>query len=312
MCWGECTLPLRSRAVGWRSLLVSQPARLSLQHSQLRLEQEGGLVVTVPVEDLSVLVLETGQALISSALLSALAAQDVAVLTCDASHHPNGVLLPYLPHSRSLKVLQSQLGLSQPQKKRAWQTLVQQKIQNQGHCLNRHRPGRGDWLLQQVPRVQSGDADGREASAARYYFAELFGPGFSRSQSGWVNAALNYGYAVLRAAVARSIVCHGFMPALGLQHQNQLNAFNLADDLLEPLRPLVDDWVRQQAQPQAEVLQAADKAELVRLLYAEVQMQAGRMQVLAAADAMAQSLGRYCQGAPLNTLDWPRGLPVDD
>lgn len=291
--------------MGWRSVIVSKPARLSVKNRQLLLEQDEGITATLPLEDLSMVVLDTPQTLVTGALLSELAAHDVALLTCDATHHPNGVMLPYLPHSRALRVMQKQLALSLPQKKRAWQSIVQQKLCNQGTCLNKFDPGSGQFLFEQANRVRSGDPDNREGSGARYYFTALFGVGFTREQERWYNAALNYGYAILRAAIARSLVVHGFLPAFGLQHKSQLNAFNLADDLIEPLRPLVDQWVRANAAIDSHELRKEDKAALVQLLYADVRMQTGTMNAQSAIEHMVESLSRYCDSAKVAELDWP-------
>jgi CRISPR-associated protein Cas1 len=178
-----------------------------MKNRQLVLEQDTDRSATVPLEDIAVLVMETPQATITSALLSELAAHDVALITCDPSHHPNGVLLPYLPHSRTLRVMQKQLALTVPQKKRAWQTVVQQKLSNQASCLDASQPGSGQFLRNQAKRVKSGDPDNREGSGARYYFAALFGHDFMREQENWINSALNYGYAIQRAAIARALVC---------------------------------------------------------------------------------------------------------
>ena len=151
--------------MGWRSVIISQPARLAVKNRQLLLEQDSG-EVTLPLEDLSVIVLETRQATLTAALLAELAAHDVALLTCDANHTPNGVLLPYLPHSRALRVMQQQLALSLPQKKRAWQSIVQQKLRNQATCLDQQRRGAGDFLRVLASRVTSGDSDNREVVRA--------------------------------------------------------------------------------------------------------------------------------------------------
>jgi len=291
--------------VGWRSVIVSKPARLSVKNRQLLLEQDEGITATLPLEDLSMVVLDTPQTLVTGALLSELAAHDVALLTCDATHHPNGVLLPYLPHSRALRVMQKQLALTLPQKKRAWQGIVQRKLRNQGVCLDTFNPGSGRFLFEQADHVRSGDPDNREGSGARYYFAELFGIGFTRDQERWYNAALNYGYAILRAAIARSLVTYGFLPAFGLHHKSQLNSFNLADDLIEPLRPLIDQWVKANATEDADELRREDKTALAQLLYADVGMQTGTMNVQAAINHMVESLSRYCDSAKVAELDWP-------
>lgn len=290
--------------MAWRSLLISQPARLTIKNRQLLLEQEAGLSASVPLEDIAVVVLETPQATITSALLAEFAAHDVAVITCDAAHHPNGVLLPFLSHSRTFKVMKRQLALTRPQKKRAWQGVVQQKLRNQATCLDQFTTERGRFLREQAERVGSGDPENREGSGARYYFGELFGRNFSREQEVWQNSALNYGYAIIRAAIARSLVCHGFLPAFGLHHHSQLNAFNLADDFIEPLRPVVDLWVRTQIVASGQ-LSNADKAALLQILYCDVIMPSGKMNVLSAIDHMVQAFGRFCIKGDYSKLAWP-------
>ena len=291
--------------MGWRSVIISKPAKLSVKHRQLLLQQDEGNLAALPLEDLSTVVLDTPQVLLTGAVLSELATHGVALVCCDAEHHPNGVLLPFLAHSRTLNVMQKQLALSVPQKKRVWQTIVRQKLRNQSSCLERHRPGKGKHLANLATKVRSGDPDNREASAAQYYFSELFGAGFTRTRQGWYNSALNYGYAILRAAIARGLVAHGFLPPFGLQHKSQLNSFNLADDLIEVLRPVVDNWVVAQADRESPQLLKADKAGLVQLLYADVAMRRGNMNVLSAIEYMVEGLGRYCDSASLEELDWP-------
>lgn len=293
--------------MGWRSLLISQPASLALQAGQLCLIPAQGAGVRLPLEDLSIIVLESPEVVVTTALLSALAEAGVAVLTCDASHHPNGALLPYQPHSRAPRVQARQLALTLPRKKRLWQGIVRQKLINQATCLAAVDPACAAFLRLQASRVSPGDPDNREATAASAYFVALFGPDFTRTQPRWTNAALNYGYAVLRAAIARSLVCHGFLPAFGVHHHSQLNAFNLADDLIEPLRPLIDQWVL--AQPERNQpenpLTPMHKQALVQRLYADVGNQAGQSTALAAIDDMVQGLGRYCEHGQLADLDWP-------
>ena len=291
--------------MGWRSVIISQPAKLSVKNRQLLLQQDEGVTATLPLDDLAAVVLDTPQVLLTAALLSEFAEHGVALVSCDASHHPNGVSLPYLPHSRALQVMQKQLALTLPQKKRAWQSIVQQKLRNQAACLNRHRLGAGKYLLKLAEQVRSGDPENREGSGAQYYFSQLFGGEFARGQERWRNSALNYGYAILRAAIARALVAHGFLAAFGLQHKNQLNNFNLADDLIETLRPVVDDWVAKHGERQADELDKSDKFALVQLLYADVAMRSGKMNVLAAIEYMVEGLGRYCDSAKLEELDWP-------
>jgi CRISPR-associated protein Cas1 len=200
--------------------------------------------LTLPVEDLSTIILESPQIRITSALLGYLQSHNVVVMTCDQSHMPNGLLMPFHQHSRYAQVAHLQTQWTAPFKKRCWQRLMQRKIRNQAACL-RACGQPGDEEIEAIAEnVLSGDTSNREGLAARRYWIALFGRGFQRfGNQTWIPSALNYGYAVLRACMARAVVAAGLLPCLGIQHKSELNAFNLVDDLLEPFRPLVDEEV---------------------------------------------------------------------
>lgn len=223
--------------------MIQNPAKLSLSKRQLRLENDEG-DFTLPIEDITALILESPQITLSSTLLAECQDNGVAVMTCDKTHMPNGVLLPFQPHSRQSRVARIQQSWTEPFRKRLWQRIVQTKIFNQAVCLDicvgDQESGR---LKALTTRVGSGDPDNVEAQAARLYWPRLFAPDFRRGGSDCVNAALNYGYAVVRAFVARSQVSYGLIPAFGLHHNNELNAFNLTDDIMEVFRPFVDRMV---------------------------------------------------------------------
>jgi len=305
MYWVASTAPIPSRAVSWRSLIVGKAAKLSLHNRQLRLENADG-EVCVPLEDIAVVMFETPQALVTSALLSALAGVGAAVVTCDETHHPNGALLPYLPHSRHLRVFRAQSNLTEPKKKRAWQIIVQAKLRNQARCLDLLRIEGADFLRRLAEQVTSGDSVNREGQGAKRYFAALFGARFARDNEEWRNSALDYGYAVIRAAVARALVAHGFHTAVGLHHRSELNAFNLADDFIEPFRPIVDLYVARQSPPEESKLTSAHKVALAGQLYREVVMPVGTMNVLAAVDATAQSFLRVVETGSPHDLHLPQ------
>lgn len=291
--------------MGWRSLLISQACYLSIKNRQLVVEQKPKSPVSIALEDICVIVLETPTALVTSALLSEIANYQIALITCDQTHHPNGLLLPYLPHSRTLRVMEKQLKMTQPQKKKAWQAIIQQKLTNQALTLETCDKGKGRFLLELSKQVSSGDSGHCESQGARYYFAKLLGNGFTRDQDGWINSALNYGYAILRAALARSLVSYGFLTAFGLHHKNQLNTFNLADDLIEPLRPLVDHWTVHHPPHKEKALNCACKTQLIQLLYQDIVMPKGKMSVLAAIDQMVESLGRLIDTNDIKSLELP-------
>lgn len=262
--------------MAWRSVIITQPAHLRLAQKALMVDNPEGSL-RVPLEDISVLVIDQPQVSLTAQLLSACADQQIAVITVGASHLPNGVLLPYLPHSRATKVLRAQLAMGLPRKKRLWQHIVQRKITNQASVLAKYEwPGPAKQLLRLSMGVRSGDSGNTEAQAAQVYFRYLFGRGdprgFTRSQDRLHNAAINYGYSVIRSALARQLVAYGFVTAYGLHHHSELNAFNLADDLLEPFRPILDDHILFHIPLDAaeRALTRQDKANIVRVLHEDI------------------------------------------
>lgn len=226
-----------------RVVVVSHPARLSYRHRQLVVDRANEDSVTVPVEDLGVLILDHPQVTQTHGLLSACAAENVAVIFSDVHHLPVAILMPLVGHTLHSRTLAMQVTVSGPHRKRMWRDIVRAKVGEQAKVLERIT-GSDHGLGTYVKRVRSGDPDNIEAQVARLYWIILFGNDFRR-QSGpaGINGALNFGYAILRAAVARAVVGAGLHPALGLHHHNQYDALCLADDLMEPLRPLIDRQV---------------------------------------------------------------------
>lgn len=293
--------------MGWRSVVIANPAALDFHQRALRIRQ-GDNTAHVPLEDISMLLLEHREISLTVTLLSACADAQIAVLTVGKDHHPNGVLLPYLPHSRALKVMRAQLDTSEPARKRLWQAIVQRKIRNQAAALGCIEGADAEQrlLLRMADDVRSGDTGHHEGQAAQRYFRALWGDDFTRNQPRFYNAALNYGYAVVRAALARSLVAYGFLPAFGIHHRSEQNTFNLADDLIEPYRPLVDAHVLKSwpLEPERE-LSPKDKQRLVALLHRDVQTTASRQSLLASVDACAASLGQWLEFASPAVLVMP-------
>lgn len=226
--------------MAFRNIIVENPAYISLKNDQLLIRTDAEH--SVAIEDISALLLENRQITITTAALSHLGQGGCAVFTCDEKHMPCAVLTSYMQHSREPAVISAQLAMSEPTKKRLWQTVVKKKIQNQAACLRLiGKETESNTLSAMADRVRSGDSENVEATAAQMYFPLLFGNGFSRGDDeDGRNAGLNYGYAILRGTIARSLVVYGFLPALGLHHRSTLNTFNLADDLIEPFRPVID------------------------------------------------------------------------
>ncbi len=272
--------------MGWRSLLISNPARLSLKDDRLLIEQENS--VTLPLEDVDVVVLDTGQVTVTSHLLREMAARETVLFACDDKHHPCGVYLPFQGHSRQNKILLAQVGITEPFKKRCWQKVIKQKIQNQSRCLGLLGLNGYKELEGMARSVVSGDSNNREAWASRVYFKYLL-EGHTRRSESLTNGALNYGYAIFRGVIARTLAGYGFIPALGIHHDNELNGFNLADDFLEVYRPLVDLFVMKHIPKEGETLTREQRASLLGILNCDVRFQNGNYTALRSVDMMLSS-----------------------
>lgn len=229
-----------------RTLYFSNPAHLKTVNEQLVIElKDSGETKNAPIEDIGLLILDHQQITLTQALMAKLLENNVAIITCDSTHHPVGLFLNLDGHTLQSQKFQAQIEASIPLKKQLWQQTISAKIENQATVLKYER-AEYKFLLTLAQTVKSGDSSGCEAKAASYYWKHVF-PGFlsfKRERYGPPpNNLLNYGYAILRAAVARSLVASGLLPTLGIFHRNQYNAYCLADDIMEPYRPFVDKTV---------------------------------------------------------------------
>lgn len=292
----------------FRAIFIANQAQLSVRREQLVIRQ--AQEVTVPMEDITSLLLESQAVTISTAALQKLAEYGVTVYICDEKHLPAALLLPVNRHSRQLKVLKGQIAMTKPVQKRLWQSVVMAKIRNQARCLELlSRPEGGD-LLELARSVRSGDPDNCEASAAVQYFPALFGQGFTRDTGCLTNAALNYGYAILRGAVARNLAVHGIEPCLGIFHHSELNQFNLADDLMEPYRPLVDLYVASQDNDEERNLTPKMKQNLFNLTNYMVRQNGKRYRMISAVGRMTESFARVL-AQPSSSLELPELIPLE-
>jgi len=282
--------------MGFRNAMIMGDVELALKNGRMYDKSSNGPMI--PVEDIDTVLVESRQSTISTALLAALAAQGAALFVCNEKHMPNAVLLPFHQHSRQSDVMRAQLGLSKPTKKRTWQQIVAAKIQNQATCLQlQGQESAALYLNNTAKAVRSGDEGNAEATAAAYYFKRLFGRGFTRkNEEDTRNAALNYGYAILRGCVARSLVVYGFLPAFGLHHHSALNQFNLADDLIEPFRPLVDLFVARTVETSDEEFTPLLRKRLYNLINYEIELNKKTYSTSYAIELAVQGLSAVCMG----------------
>lgn len=227
-----------------RTLCFSSKGKLSLRYDQLVWTGSDGVERTVPIEDVGFVILESEQIQITSALLQFLVEKNVAVVVCDASHTPSAQLIPYAAHTTTAEHMEAQLAASEAVCGRLWRQVCRQKILNQARLMERLKKGDVARMRELAESVKNGDPANCEGQAARIYFQALGPEGFTRDREGvWPNPPLNYGYAILRAAVARAIVGSGLACFRGIHHHNRYNAFALADDIMEPYRPFVDQYI---------------------------------------------------------------------
>lgn len=254
-----------------RTLVFSNPMNLSLKNQQIVIAYKDSPdeKVTVPIEDVGVVLLEHQHTNITLPLLNALVEGDVQVVICNAKGMPSAMFQGMNSNNLQGETLRNQIACGEVLKKQLWKQIVEAKIKNQAALLD--SIGEDGCVLRPFySNVRSGDTDNREGIAARIYFQHLFGDNFVRDrEEPGVNALLNYGYTILRAATCRAIVTSGLLPAIGIFHHNRSNAYPLADDLMEPFRPFVDSVVYDLAMNGKMELTKDVKGELISVLYVD-------------------------------------------
>jgi len=287
--------------------------RLSVSRRQLVVERPGLPKTTRPMEDLGVVIVDDVRATYTQTVFLELLEAGATVVVSGRDHLPAGMMLPVDAHHVQTERHRAQIEAKEPVRKRAWQTLIRAKIGQQAAVLC-HFTGNDGGLGPMARRVRSGDPENLEAQAAQRYWPRLFGKSFRRNrEADGVNALLNYGYAVVRAATARAIVAAGLIPSLGVHHRHRGNPFCLADDLLEPYRPYVDWRVRSLAVADGDSVpnlsERPTRAALLSLLNEAIRVAGRREPLLLALHTSATSLCRAMTGDD-RTLALPEGLPL--
>lgn len=305
-----------------RVLCFQNPTYLSLKLKQMVVEipevvygkglldslrQQG--VRTIPIEDIGVVVLDHKQITITQALMAELLDNNCAIITCDDRHHPVGLYLPLDGHNLQSERFREQINASEPLRKQMWQQTVTSKILGQAFVLNTQHVENQN-MLAWAKSVRSGDTDNMEGRAAAYYWRNVFGdPHFVRGQEGEPpNNLLNYGYAIVRAMVARALVSAGLLPTLGIHHHNRYNAYCLADDIMEPYRPFVDMAVIDMRQRYADISQLTTdmKRDLLSISTTDVLIEGKRSPMMIAIQTTANSVQRCFSGESRKIIypDW--------
>lgn len=305
-----------------KTLYFGNPAYLSLQNNQLviklpEVERTASLpdsfkkqtAVTKPIEDIGLVVLDNKQITITSGVLEVLLENNCSIITCDSKSMPVGLMLPLYGNTVQNERFREQLSASLPLKKQLWQQTIKAKIENQSavliNCLGEESRCMKVW----ADDVKSGDSENLEARAAAYYWKTLFADidGFTRDREGISpNNLLNYGYAVLRAIIARALVSSGLLPTLGIHHHNRYNAYCLADDIMEPYRPYVDELVFGLVQQYGKNLELTRdiKAKLLTIPTLDVIISGKRRPLMIAASQTTASLYK-CFSGELRRIVYP-------
>ena len=297
-----------------KTLCFSNPIYLSLREAQLVLhlpEVQSNPDIpltfkkeaerTIPIEDIGVVILDNKRITITSGVLEALLENNVAVISCDKRSMPVGLMLPLNGNTTQSERFRQQLDASLPLKKQLWQQTVRQKILNQYAMLSQYTEAITGCMKKWATDVRSGDPDNLEARAAAYYWKNIFPqyPDFVRDREGEPpNNLLNYGYAILRAVVARSLVGSGMLPTLGIHHHNRYNAYCLADDIMEPYRPYVDEVVLNILKSSSDCLELTKevKKELLMIPVLDVFIEGQRRPLMVATQQTTASLYKCFSG----------------
>jgi CRISPR-associated protein Cas1 len=296
-----------------KTIEIATPGtRLSVAHRQLVIERPEAKAATMPIEDVGVLIVDDRRATYTQSVFVELLAAGATVMVTGADHLPAGMMLPIDAHHVQTERHRAQVEASEPTRKQVWRALICAKLVQQGAAL--------DWfgatpngLAEMAKRVRSGDPDNLEAQGAQRYWPLLFGKDFRRDRSAaGINALLNYGYAVVRAAAARAVVASGLIPSLGVFHKNRANPFCLADDLFEPYRPFVD-WRVKRMTMESEAVPSLDerptRAALLSLFNETILVGGRKSPLLLAIETSAASLARALTGQE-RALALPEGMPV--
>ncbi|MCM1295353.1 MAG: type II CRISPR-associated endonuclease Cas1 [Muribaculaceae bacterium] len=251
---------------------------------------------TFPVEDINCVMIDSLRTYVTTYALNQLVAAGATVILCDEKHTPANIVLPYQGYYRRLSVLELQNNISKPRKKQLWQQIIRRKLEGQAECLRAFKKDKEAEKLELLAKqVNSNDSDNKEAEGARLYFPALFGSGFTRGEDNAINGSLNYAYAIVRSLIARQLCARGFECAFGIFHKSQLNAFNLADDMIEPFRPIIDFFV-ENIRIYSNGAGELNKRELFGIVNLEVDSGGQKHSLSNAVERLAESLLAYFKG----------------
>lgn len=273
----------------YRIIYIKESEKLSLKLDSLIIENNND-EYKLPLEDIDTLMLENNKCLLTSKLICKLMEYKINFIVCNDKMMPTGIMSPYQQHSRGTKIILSQIQWSKEAKNFVWDMIVENKIKNQRKTLQLFNKSKEtiNKLQEYEELIDNGDSTNREGHAAKLYFKGLFGKNFVRFNDDVINDSLNYGYTILRANICRVIVAAGLIPNIGLHHKNEFNNYNLADDLIEVFRPIVDIWSYKNMQNKV-FLSQDDRMKLINLLN-------GTIEIGSSTQSLTNAFQKYLEG----------------
>lgn len=294
--------------MAYRSIFIKDTCNLKLKNNQLYVLKENK-EITMPLEDISIILIENQETVITTALLGQLANYNIGVIFCDLKHMPSSILLPMNNHYKQLSVFEKQMEIKKPVLSQCWQKIIFYKIINQKYVLE--ELNKNDYFIEKLDilskDIKSADNTNREAVAAKLYFEGLFGAMFQRNRNNddAINCALNYGYTILFSNMARLLSMYGFNTILGIHHCSYVNNYNLASDMMEPFRPMVDRYVARNLDNLEYPLTTQNKKELVDILHMPMRINGANYLLEHAMEEMVLSLIKVYDKNDSSLLECP-------
>lgn len=295
--------------MSFRSIEITRPSEIHMKNGQMHIEQEEG-EVTIPLEDIAVITCIGANIRISTMAMIQLAENGVVFQCIDQKYMPKAILMPCESNSRQSLVMNRQIELSEDREKELWRQIIIAKIENQSRVLSILGLEGAEHIGAYSLQVIRGDENNKEAIAAKEYF-EYYHPGLNRRTDDPINHCLNYGYAVLRSAIIRSAITSGFLMSRGLFHRNQFNAFNLADDFIEPWRAVVD-LIAIGVVTDSNHLSKTQRYQLANVLHHACMIDGKKTTVLAGIETMIDSIRKYVIDDSVNAIKLPIVLPLEE
>lgn len=294
--------------MAFRTLEIQGPAELHVRTGQLTVEKEENITLTIPLEDISTIVCFGAGIRISTMAMAQLCSNKITMMIIDEKYHPAGILTAYEGNSRQALIMRQQIEQGEERTETLWNQIITRKIENQARALSLLGLDGSEEVLQYLSLIEEKGIDAAESGAARVYFQYLH-PGLNRRTDDPINSCLNYGYSIIRNSLSRALVAGGFLLAFGLHHRSRFNAFNLADDLIEPFRPMVDLIACSVVRPNA-ILTKPQRRELAHVLYNACRIGNTKLSCLAAIDAVVEELRSYI-ACEKDEISLPVLLPIE-